>query len=64
MNAQTNEELPDGIVAAMLGDVAGTEIAPPVAARIRARVLERVGAAAQAPQQGRPGFIDVLADAG
>jgi len=65
MNVQTNEELPDDIVEAMLGNVAGTEVAPALAARIKARVLERVSAAAQAPQQqGRPGFIDVLADAG
>src|ERR1700752_4366192 len=64
MNAQTKEELPAGIVAAMLADIAGEAVAPDVSARIKARVLERAGKAEQSPAPGRPGFIDVLAGAG
>jgi anti-sigma factor ChrR (cupin superfamily) len=64
MNAQTEDSFPDGVADAMLVDVAGAEVAPAVSARIKARVLERLGAAESGPAEVRPGFIDVLAGAG
>ena len=66
MNAPTSDmDLPAGIVETMLADVAGAEVAPTVAARIKARVLDRISVAqAKPPAQGKPGFIDVLAGAG
>lgn len=62
MNGQT-EYNTDDVVATMCADVAGGAVAPEVRARIKARVLERVGAGTTRTES-RPGFIDVLADAG
>jgi anti-sigma factor ChrR (cupin superfamily) len=65
MNAKTEEEeFPADIDTAMLADVAGREIEPAVGARIKARVFERIGKTEQLSAPGRPGFIDVLAEAG
>jgi anti-sigma factor ChrR (cupin superfamily) len=63
MNGQTEDDFTDGVAPAMLADVAGGDVALEVRARIKARVLERVGAGA-ARTESRPGFIDVLAGAG
>ena len=61
MNAPTNNnELPGDLVAAMLADVAATDVSGDTAARIKARVLQRIGT----PEPPRPGFIDVLAGSG
>jgi quercetin dioxygenase-like cupin family protein len=63
MTVQTKEEqLPAAIVESMLADVTGTELAPAVGARIKARLMERI--TARPGPQSKPGFIDVLADAG
>jgi anti-sigma factor ChrR (cupin superfamily) len=65
MNSPTDADLPDGLTQAMLGDVAGVDVAPELAARIKGRVLARIGAAQPAaPAEARPGFVDVLAAAG
>lgn len=63
MNGQTEDRQAQGVVEAMLADVAGAEVAPEVRARVKARVLERIGAGTERAET-RPGFIDVLADAG
>jgi quercetin dioxygenase-like cupin family protein len=62
MNSQTDVTLPAAIVETMLEDVAGETPAPGAGARIKARVFERIGGAEHG--QARPGFIDVLSDAG
>src|SRR5882757_8394549 len=64
MNSPTDENLPADLVDAMLADVAGAEIDGSVGARIKARVLDRIGAKATRPVESRAGFIDVLAEAG
>ena len=64
MNTPTEEEFPADISAAMLADVVGREVEPAVSARIKARALDRIRKTEQLRAPERPGFIDVLADAG
>jgi anti-sigma factor ChrR (cupin superfamily) len=64
MNSPTDEDLPADLVDAMLADVAGAEIDGSAGARIKARVLDRIGAKTTSPVESRAGFIDVLAEAG
>ena len=64
MNLPTDDNLPADLVDAMLADVADAEVDVAGGARIKARVLDRIGAKTAAPVESRAGFIDVLAQAG
>lgn len=68
MTAPIDEDrLADGVMAAMLNDVADGDVPPEMRARLKARVLARITAPepppAPAVAPGKPGFVDVLAAA-